>query len=117
MRKIEEIEEFLRQFKVKMTIWDVLFYSREKNIQALADLEITALFRLKVIEGIESQDYSEGPLADKMIDGAEMWVFGKTIKGKEVYIKTTLGKENHPVVCISFHLAEYPMRYPLKLES
>ncbi len=43
-----------------------------------------------------------------------MWVFGKDVKGKEVYIKITLGKPNSHTICISFHKAEFPMSYPLK---
>lgn len=112
--QLEEVEDFLREFKVKLKIWDILFYSRDKNRQTLADLEITALYRKEIIENITSQDYSEGPLEEKMLQGAKMWVFGKTVKKKEVYIKITLGNENQPVVCISFHLAKHPMNYPLK---
>jgi len=43
-----------------------------------------------------------------------MWVFGKTIKEKEVYIKITMGVKDNSVICISFHLARHKMNYPLK---
>jgi hypothetical protein len=46
-----------------------------------------------------------------------MWVFGKLVNRKEVYIKISLGNENSGVVCISFHIAEYPMAYPYKDET
>ena len=41
-------------------------------------------------------------------------VFGKDVKGREVFIKITLGYENGQTICISFHLAEYPLKYPFK---
>jgi hypothetical protein len=56
----------------------------------------------------------EGPLEEKLYGGSDMWVFGKTLKKKEVYIKITLGAYGGSVICISFHLAEYKMQYPLK---
>jgi len=59
---------------------DVLFLSREKNIQTLSDLDITPVYRKRILEELENVDYSEGPLEDVMINGADMWVFGKTIK-------------------------------------
>jgi len=111
---VEEVEDFLRQFRVKMKIWDILFLSREKNIQTLTDLEITSAQRKKIIEDLEYKDYSEGPLEDKMMGGASMWVFGKIIKKREIYIKITLGKANLSVICISFHIAEHPIKFPLK---
>ena len=114
MASIEDVDQFLREFKVKMSIWDVLFSTREKNIQALSDLEITPIYRKEILNELEPLDYSQGPLEDKMLNGAEMWVFGKTIKTKEVYIKITMGKPSLSVMCISFHLAEHPMNYPLK---
>jgi len=43
-----------------------------------------------------------------------MWVFGKEVKKKEVYIKISMGIENTNAICISFHIAEYPMKYPYK---
>ena len=102
------------EFKLKMGIWDVLFLNRNKNLQTLSDLEITPGSRKKILTELENVDYSQGPLSDDMINGEGMWVFGKTIKGKEVYIKITMGGLNLSVICISFHLAEHPMNYPLK---
>ena len=110
-----EVGAFLKDFKEKMKIWDVLFRDdRGKNLQALIELEITPSERKKVLEQIEIKDYSEGPLIDSLYSSAEMWVFGKTVKKKEVYIKITMGVINSSVLCISFHLAQHKMQYPLK---
>jgi hypothetical protein len=110
-----EVGAFLKDFKVKMKIWDVLFRDdRGKNLQALIELEITPSERKKVLEQIEIKDFSEGPLIENLYGGAEMWVFGKTVKKKEVYIKITMGVINSSVLCISFHLAQHKMQYPLK---
>ena len=43
-------------------------------------------------------------------------VFGKDVKGREVYIKITLGYQNGQTICISFHIAEHPMQYPFKTQ-
>jgi hypothetical protein len=115
MRSESEVGAFLKDFKVKMKIWDVLFRDdRGKNLQALIELEITPSERKKVLEQIEIKDYSEGPLIDSLYSSAEMWVFGKTVKKKEVYIKITMGVINSSVLCISFHVAQHKMQYPLK---
>jgi hypothetical protein len=42
------------------------------------------------------------------------WVFGKDVKGREIYIKIMLGAKNSQTICISFHIAEHPLKYPLK---
>lgn len=110
-----EVAFFLRDFKDKMKIWDVLFRDeRGKNAQTLADLELRPIDRKVILEALEVHDYSEGPLEEKLYGGADMWVFGKNIKGHEVYIKITMGAMNSGVICISFHVAEYTMNYPLK---
>ena len=43
-----------------------------------------------------------------------MWVVGKDVKGHEIYIKISLGRDNWQTICISFHIAEYRMKYPFK---
>ncbi len=45
-----EVEQFLSQFKVKLDIWGIIFLDgREKNMQALADLNISRFERLNEI--------------------------------------------------------------------
>ncbi|MBO4316595.1 MAG: toxin [Prevotella sp.] len=111
----EQVEEFLKRLKEKIKVFGIIFRDdRGKNLQTLADLEITAVYRRKVILNIEPEDYSEGPIVDTLNKVGEMWVFGKDVKGREVYIKITLGHPNNSTICISFHIAEHPMSYPFK---
>ena len=111
----KEVAAFLSEFKTKMKLWNVLYRDdRGKNAQALVDLELRPIERKVILEQLIPTDFSEGPLKEKLYGGADMWVFGKIIKKKEVYIKITLGAFSSSVICISFHLAEHPMEYPLK---
>jgi len=40
--------------------------------------------------------------------------FGIMIKGHEVYIKMSIGLPDKPIDCMSFHIAEYSINYPIK---
>lgn len=111
----KEVTVFLKDFKTKMSIWDVLFRDeRGKNSQALIALELRPNERKTVLERLTFKDYSQGPVEEILYGGSDMWIFGKTIKKQEVYIKITLGAMGASVICISFHLAEHKMHYPLK---
>jgi hypothetical protein len=111
----KEVNKFLKDFKTKMGIWDVLFRDeRGKNAQTLAVLELTPNGRKVILESLTPKEYSQGPLEEKLYGGSDMWVFGKIIKKQEVYIKITLGAMGASVICISFHLAAHKMNYPLK---
>ncbi|MFA7380932.1 MAG: toxin [Bacteroidia bacterium] len=115
MSTVAEVAYFLKDFKEKMKFWDVLFRDdRGKNARALVDLELRPVERKAILEALETKDYSEGPLKENLYGGADMWVFGKTVKKKEVYIKITMGAMGSSVICISFHLAQHKMIYPLK---
>lgn len=114
MATLSDVEVFLSDFKTKLSIWDVLYLDRAKNTQTLVDLELRPIERTEVLRTLEAMDYSEGPLADTMLNGSDMWVFGKIVNAKEVYIKITLGRPSSRTLCISFHIAEHPMNYPLK---
>ena len=113
-----EVEAFLSLFKVKIDIWGVVFLdSREKNMKALADINISPDQRIEEVKSIQVEHYSEGPITDLLNGFGEMWVFGKDVKGVETYIKVTLGQPNLKTICISFHRAEHPMTYPLKANA
>jgi hypothetical protein len=77
-------------------VFGILFRDdRPKNKEALQILDITPKQRELIVKNLQVQDYVEGPVIDLLNKQSEMWVFGK---------------------CISFHLAEHPMRYPFKLK-
>jgi hypothetical protein len=115
MSNEKEVTAFLKDFKIKMSIWDVLFRDeRGKNSQALVTLELRPIERKKVLENLTAKEYSQGPIEEKLYGGSDMWVFGTIVKKQEVYIKITLGTLGASVICISFHLAEHKMQYPLK---
>ena len=44
----------------------------------------------------------------------KMKVFGKDVKGREVYIKIMISQFGGQTICISFHLAEHKLNYPFK---
>lgn len=109
------VKSYLQELKQVIGIWGIIFANRPKNsIQYLADLSISAAMRKEIILNLDVEDYSEGPLQESQQGGTEMWVFGKIIKGQEIYIKVTISKITGTPVCISFHKAEAPMNFPFK---
>jgi len=114
MKTVEsDVEAFLSDFKVKMNVFRVIYTDREKNLQGLLDLEIRSIDRTEVLKSLIVKDYYKGPTKDN-VNGPDYWEFGKIVNRKEAYIKITMGNENRPVICISFHLAERAIVYPFK---
>ena len=115
MISIEEVKAFLEQFNIKAQVFGIIFRDdRQKNRKALLELDITQMQRELIVKSLLPQDYVEGPVIDVLNKEGEMWVFGKDVKEREVYIKITLGYENGQTICISFHIAEHPLVYPFK---
>ena len=111
----EEVQHFLNQLKEKVKVFQIVYIDdRNKNAQTLLDLEITSKYRDTVIQNLKIEDYSEGPKKDDFNQIDDIWVFGKIVKEREVYIKISLGRINSRIICISFHIAERPMTYPFK---
>ena len=111
----EEVQKFLEQFNTKVMVFGIIFRDdRQKNKEALQQLDITPMQRELIVKNLQVQDYVEGPVIDVLNKQGEMWVFGKDVKGREVYIKITLGYQNCQTICISFHIAEHPLVYPFK---
>ena len=115
MADLYDIESFLIDFKFKLDIFGILFRDdRNKNAHTLAMLEITPNDRIKILKQLKIDNYSEGPIAEKLYNNADMWIFGAKVKGYEIYIKISMGLPNSKTICISFHVAEYPMKFPFK---
>ena len=92
---------------------------REKNRQALIDLDITSDERKESLLGLEPANYVAGPMPDDTDDTKEVWVFGMEVQGMEVYTKLRVvpdsrRKNVHRGMVWSFHPAEYALKYPLQ---
>lgn len=111
-----EVRSFLRDFKYKLDFGgDVLYRDdRGKNASTLLLLEFSSNDRKAVLKKLEVEDYCKGPITDTLYKGPDMWIFGKIVKSHEIYIKITIGALGSKVLCISFHIAERPLDYPLK---
>jgi|SRR5580698_4822169 hypothetical protein len=113
----EEVDRFLKDFSHKMGFWGLLIRVDRtdlKNTTTLLALEFNHANVKRILVELKSEDYSQGPLTDKLYGRSDMWVFGKTLKGREVYIKIQLGLPRSETLCISFHFAEHRMNYPFK---
>ena len=107
----QEVEQFLSQFNIKFDIWGIFYLDRDKNAEALKALGITPKARDEIVRQLSSDDYVETLPADFF---NEMWVFGRDMDGTELYIKIALGQPNDKTICISFHVAEHPIKYANK---
>lgn len=110
-----EVARFLSDFHQKLSIWGVIYRDdRGKNGKTLLALEMRPDQRTQLIKSLKVEDYCEGPKKDTLNHGPDMWVFGREYKGTELYIKVTMGLPGMTTICISFHIAESSMLYPLK---
>lgn len=115
MAEREDVEYFLQQLKEKMTVFDVVFRYRDKNLADLAEMNITPASRTIYLLQLTIENYYSGPHKDTYDTSMpDYYEFGLEIMKKTVYIKINLGKPNKPIDCISFHLAEFPIQYPFK---
>jgi ribosomal protein S9 len=111
----KEVESFLNELHTKMKIFGILFRDeRGKNQATLQELEIVPSYRTIVIKNLCVEDYVQGPVVDELNRLGEMWVFGKDVKGREIYIKVMISGVTSQTICISFHIAEHPLIYPFK---
>lgn len=112
---VSEIKSFLLGVKYAIQDGRFLLRRRQKNKEFLAQLGISQHDVAYEIEGLSITDYCAGPLKDREFEG-DVWEFGKVVAGKEVYIKLKLGGDRRyqQVTVISFHIAEFPLSYPLK---
>lgn len=108
-----EISDFLFKFKYFATTPGG-FYLAGRNLQALADLQLTVDQALNdVILGLTYEDYSRGPEDDHDRLGKEVWIFGYIYDGRELYIKLSADLSK-VAKCISFHEARHEITYPHK---
>lgn len=88
---------------------------RPKNNQTIMELGLTKHNITRILLELTVADYIRGPEQDRDKPG-ELWVFGKQVAQKEIYIKLKIAQIGVKRIakCISFHVAEYSLCYPNK---
>jgi hypothetical protein len=112
----ERIVSFLKEFKQIATKGrGIDLVGRRKNLESLAGLGLTRRNCKNEILSLSVADYCAGPKPDTDKTG-EIWEFGKTIDTREIYIKLKIARVGSERIakCISFHLAEFPLRFPCR---
>ena len=90
------------------------FIPRRSNIDTLARLGITVKHARQIIVQLTYKDYYRGPARDRGGPEFNVWEFGKEINGDQLYIKLSDDFAYDYAKCISFHIAEYEIKYPYK---
>ena len=89
------------------------FIDNHKNRQTLMDLDYGYADVVAELKELQVSDYSESLLDRDNLNPPILYVFGKTIKGSEIYIKIKIREqESRRVICVSFHHAEHSMPHP-----
>ena len=84
----KEVTAFLKDFKTKMEIWDILFRDeRGKNAQTLAALEIRPIERKTILENLTAKDYSQGPIEKNYMEVRICGCLVKPSKSKKYVLK------------------------------
>lgn len=121
------IQTFLLQCKQIIASKDIIpstlvVIRSEKNKKTMLELDFTDKQLVEVLEELAQEDYAEGPCNDRDYHGT-IWIFGKHINGKEVYIKLKIselddrGNKIASLICLSFHFSEKPLTYPYRGEE
>jgi hypothetical protein len=108
------VVKFLIEFKkIMVTGRGLDIVPRRENLDALSDLGLTRNNLKEEILALSVQDYCEGPEPDKDRPG-EIWIFGKQVAGKEIYIKLKIAQVGKEKIakCLSFHPANFPLCFP-----
>ena len=67
------------------------------------------------LKELKVEEYSETKIDKDDVNPLTLYVFGKVINDKLVYIKLKIRESEHKqVVCVSFHYAERDMEFPYK---
>lgn len=112
-----QVQLFLREFKEAATGKDgIIYVRRKKNMETLIELRITGSMRDSIVLGLTHRNYVSGPLKDDKGREGHLWIFGVLEDSKEIYIKLKVitRKIGKKAYCLSFHIAEYPLNYPMR---
>lgn len=110
---VQDVRDFLLEFKRVGAEGGVDIVPRRETRPTLTKLGLTKANVAELLLGLSVTDYCRGPEPDRDQPG-NIWVFGREIEGEEVYIKLKVAQvgDQRVAKCLSFHIAEFPLRYP-----
>ena len=99
-----DISAFLEQFKFFATGTGYRFIGRDKNMEALIDLEIDHYQALNdIILQLKPEHYCKGPEEDRDYPKYNVWVFEYNYEGNKLYVKLSDNFSHGLAKCISLH--------------
>ena len=122
-----EIEKFLQDMKniledESFNIHDNIKVVKSKKKEekekystpyTMVDLEYDDSDVVECLKDLTIKEYSETLVYKDNLEPTLLYVFGKDISNKQVYIKVKIkGDKAKYVLCVSFHYAEYEMSFP-----
>lgn len=115
----KDVNDFLTQLNKVLkdpnfSIADDLFLIRKaENQSTLIDLDYDLDDVAKILSELNIKNYSETLFDQDNENPPLLFVFGKEISKKEIYIKIKVRMNpERKIVCVSFHWAQHAMLYP-----
>lgn len=78
----------------------------------LLDLDYDAEDIVDRLKELKLEEYSETKIDKDDVNPPILFVFGKDINGKLIYVKLKIRDQQKQVVCVSFHYAKDKMEFP-----
>lgn len=78
----------------------------------LLDLDYDAEDVVERLKELKVEEYSETKIDKDDVAPPMLFVFGKDINGKLIYVKLKIRNQKNQVVCVSFHYAKNKMKFP-----
>lgn len=108
-----EVIKFLNLMVSAIQMNKLNFVPRRVNTDFLREIGWNYRTLISYLEdNLCEDDYIKGPESDHNGEAGEIWVFGKSIENKEVYIKIKIISDD--CKCLSFHEATSPLNYHFK---
>ena len=116
---LEELKEILENDTFDIDTNFTLIRKKKPNDEehstpyTLLDLEYDVWDVVERLKELTVSEYSETRIDKDDQNPLLLFVFGKDIKGKLVYVKLKIkGEQNRRVLCVSFHYAREQMNFP-----
>lgn len=78
----------------------------------MLDLDYDAEDIVNRLKELKVEEYSETKIDTDDINPPILFVFGKDIDGKLIYVKLKIRDQQKQVICVSFHYAKNKMEFP-----